>query len=104
VTRGRTTRASGQRTPPPLTVTLRFADGDWSVEAARGARRLSKPTALRPGAVKAFAELVDEPQVRDALTETVESCRAVVEERAAALRAQLQDAEAALKEYEARRR
>jgi hypothetical protein len=95
---------AGRRTPPPLVVTLRFNDGEWSVEAARGARRLAKASAVRPGAVKAFADLLDEQTVRDALTETIESCRSVVEERAAALRAELLAAEAALKEYEARRR
>ena len=96
--------ANGKRTPPPLVVTLRFNEGEWSVEAARGTRRLSKPSGVRPGAVKAFADLLDEEIVRDALTETIESCRSVVEERAAELRAELEAAEAALKEYEARRR
>lgn len=96
--------AVSRRVPAPLTVTLRFAEGLWSVEASRGARRLAKPGPLRPGAVKAFADLVDEPSVRDALTETVESCRAAVEERAAALREQLQAAEVALREYDGRRR
>ena len=96
--------AGTKRTPPPLVVTLRFNDGEWSVEASRGARRLAKPSGVRPGAVKAFADLLDEEIVRDALTETIESCRSVVEERAAALRAELEAAEAALKEYEARRR
>jgi hypothetical protein len=99
-----TRRAAGGRTPPPLVVTLRFNDGVWSVEAARGARRLAKPSGVRPGAVKAFADLLDEETVREALSETIESCRSVVEERAAALRAELVAAEAALKEYEARRR
>ena len=98
-------RAAGsKRTLPPLVVTLRFNDGGWSVEAARGARRLAKPSSVRPGAVKAFADLLDEEVVREALTETIESCRSVVEERAASLRAELQAAEATLKEYEARRR
>lgn len=102
---GRTRPVRGsRRAPQPLTVTLRFTDGAWTVEASRGARRLARPTALRPGAVKAFADLVDEAQVREALTETVESCRAVVEQRAAALRAELEAAEDALREYEARRR
>jgi hypothetical protein len=96
--------AAGKRTPPPLVVTLRFNNGEWSVEAARGVRRLAKPSGVRPGAVKAFADLLDEETVREALTETIESCRSVVEERAAALRAELVAAEAALKEYEARRR
>jgi hypothetical protein len=50
--------------------------------------------------VSAFAEHVDEPDVREALEETVESCRAVVEERAAALRAELEAAESALRDYD----
>jgi hypothetical protein len=52
--------------------------------------------------VSAFAEHVDDEAIRDALVETVESCRAVVEQRAEALRAQLQEAEATLKDYEAK--
>jgi hypothetical protein len=97
-------RGGTRRSPHPLTVTLRFADGGWTVEAHRGSRRLARASAVRPGAVKAFADLVDEEAVRDALTETVESCRAVVEERAQKLRAELQAAEASLREYESRRR
>jgi hypothetical protein len=54
--------------------------------------------------VRAFEEHVDEEAVREALVETVESCRAVVEERAEALRAELQAAETTLREYDARRR
>jgi hypothetical protein len=87
---------------PPLVVTLRFRDGGWTVEAQRGARRLSRAAALRPGAVSAFAEHVDDEAVRDALVETVESCRAVVEERAAALRTELQLAESTLRDYDKR--
>ena len=102
------TRRSGKRTSRrgqhPLTVTVRYVDGAWTVEGHRGSRRLAKASALRPGAVKAFADLVDEPAIREAVTEIVESGRAVVEERTAKLRAELQAAEAALKEYEARRR
>ncbi|MBV9097996.1 MAG: hypothetical protein JO079_08055 [Frankiaceae bacterium] len=96
--------SAARKALPPLVVTLRFTDGDWTVEASRGARRVSKAVAVRPGAVKAFADLVEDGAVREALTETIESCRSVVEERAAALRAELQAAEAALKDYEARRR
>ena len=97
-------RGPAKRSLPPLVVTLRFNDGGWTVEAARGARRIAKSSPVRPGAVKAFADLVDDAAVSDALTETIESCRSVVEERAASLRAELEAAEAALKEYEARRR
>jgi hypothetical protein len=94
--------ASPRRATPPLTVTLRFRNDEWTVEAQRGARRLSKPGPLRPGAVSAFAEHVDDEGIQQALVETVESCRAVVEHRAAALRAELDEAEAALRDYESK--
>ncbi len=81
---------------------MRFRDGGWTVEAQRGARRLAKPAPLRPGAVSAFAEHLDDDGVRDALVETVDSCRSVVEERAASLRAELEQAEASLRAYDAR--
>jgi hypothetical protein len=100
----RTAAAAKRKALPPLVVVLRFTEGDWTVEAARGARRVSKAVPVRPGAVKAFADLVEDGAVREALTETIESCRSVVEERAAALRAELVAAEAALKDYDARRR
>ena len=103
-TSGRGSRRSKGRSPQPLTVTMRFADSRWTIEAQRGSRRLAKVQPLRPGAVSAFAEHVDEQAVRDALVETVESCRAVVQEKAAVLRAELDAAEAALREYDARRR
>jgi hypothetical protein len=95
-------KAASRRSTPPLTVTMRFRNDEWTVEAQRGARRLSKPGPLRPGAVSAFAEHVDDDAVQQALVETVESCRAVVEERAAALRAELDEAEAALRDYESK--
>lgn len=100
----RPAQRSSRRGQQPLTVTLRFADGTWTVEAQRGARRLARRSALRPGAVKAFAEFVDEPVIRDAISDIVESGRVVIAERAEILRAELQAAEATLKEYEARRR
>lgn len=83
-------------------MTLRFDGDGWSAEATRGARRLARPAPLRPGAVGALAEHVDDEALRTALVDTVEACRAVVEDRAARLRAELQDAEAALRDYETR--
>jgi len=97
-------RSKARKSLPPLVVTLRFNDDRWTVEAARGTRRLSKATSVRPGAVKAFADLVDDDVVRDVLSQTVESSRSVVEERAATLRAELEAAEEALRDYESRRR
>jgi hypothetical protein len=87
-----------------LTVIVRFADGRWTVEAQRGSRRLTKPTLLRPGAVKTFADVVDDEAIQAAITGIVESGRAVIEQRAEKLRAELQAAEDSLRDYEARRR
>ena len=53
---------------------------------------------------QAFAELVDDDTVREAISTIVASNRTVAEEKAEKLRAELAAAEAALKEYDARRR
>ncbi len=99
-------RAAGSRTPakrvPPLSVTLRFSAGGWTIEAQRGARRLARPSALRPGAVSALADHVEDEALRAALVETVDSSRAVVEAERAALRERLQAAEATLRDYDVR--
>ena len=101
-------RTSGRKTSrkgaQPLTVTLRFNDGRWTVEAQRGSRRLARATTVRPGAVQAFAELVDDDAVREAMETIVASNRTVAEEKAEKLRAELAAAEAALEEYDARGR
>jgi hypothetical protein len=89
---------------PPLTVTLRFSGGGWTVEAQRGARRLTRAAALRPGAVSALADHVDDESLREALVDAVESCRSVVEAQRAELRAKLEAAEAALRDYDAKPR
>jgi hypothetical protein len=104
----RAPRASAAKTAPPakrvmpMTVIMRFKDGGWTVEAQRGAKRLAKPAALRPGAVSAFAEHLEDDAVRAALTETVEACRAVIEQQATELRALLAETEMSLRDYESR--
>lgn len=98
-----TSRGSAKRVPP-LSVTLRFSSGAWTVEAQRGARRLTRPTALRPGAVTALADHLDDDALRDVMVEAVESCRSVVEAQRTELRAKLEAAEAALRDYDAKPR
>ncbi|HVT63637.1 MAG TPA: DUF6319 family protein [Mycobacteriales bacterium] len=95
--------APGKRVAP-ITVTLRFRDSGWTVEAQRGSRRLARPTPLRPGAVSALADHLDDEGLREALVEAVDSCRSVVEAERAALRAKLEAAEAALRDYDAKPR
>lgn len=101
--RRQASRGSARRVPP-LSVTLRFSSGAWTVEAQRGARRLTRPTALRPGAVTALADHLDDDALRDVLVEAVDSCRSVVEAQRAELRAKLEAAEAALRDYDTKPR
>jgi len=102
----RTPRPASTRKPtkrvPPLAVTLRFRDGGWTIEGQRGARRIAKPAALRPGAVSALADHVDDEALRDVLVEAVDSSRSIVEAERAALRDKLQAAEATLRDYDSR--
>ncbi len=103
----RTGRPTGQKArkakpPAPLTVTLRFANGQWTAEAGRGARRLARPAPIKPGAVSALADHLADDVLRTALVETVEACRAQIEEQAAALRQQLDAAEASLRDYDSK--
>ena len=102
----RTPRSASTRKPakrvPPLAVTLRFREGGWTIEGQRGARRIAKPGDLRPGAVSALADHVEDDTLREALVEAVESSRSLVEAERAALREKLQAAEATLRDYDTR--
>lgn len=102
--RAASAKKTSRKSAHPLTVTLRFNDGTWTVEAQRGTRRLARASVVRPGAVQTFAELVDDDTVREAISAIVESNRTVAEQKAEKLRAELAAAEAALKEYDARKR
>jgi hypothetical protein len=104
VAASRTSRTAARKRVPPLVVTLRFRDGDWTVEALRGARRLAKPAPIRPGAVSAFAEHLDDESLRETLVETVDSARSLIEAQRAELRARLEATEAELRDYDARPR
>lgn len=100
----RASRGAARKRVPPLVVTLRFKDGEWTVEALRGARRLARPTPVRPGAVSAFADHLDDEALREMLIETVDSARSVIEAQRADLRARLEATEAELRDYDSRPR
>jgi hypothetical protein len=103
-TASRSSRSSAGKRVPPLVVTLRFKDGGWTVEALRGARRLTRSAPVRPGAVSALAEHLDDDALRQTLIETVDSARSVIEEQRADLRARLEATEAELRDYDSRPR
>lgn len=80
--------ARSAATSPRLTLTLRFADFAWTIEAQVGGRR-EKASPVSLAAIRALADQLEESPLRRQLLGTVEACRAEAEKRAAALREEL---------------
>jgi hypothetical protein len=82
-----------------MSVTLRFNGQTWTYESTRGGRRSSgKPLSL--AAVRAFADRLDDPPLRRELLSAIDVCRAQVQTRADALRAELERVEVELAELD----
>jgi hypothetical protein len=81
-----------------LTVTLDYADGEWTVAAAQGARALAKPYVIRPAEALRMVALVDVPGVQEAVEQILAAERSEAESQAERLRAELAEVEARLAE------
>jgi hypothetical protein len=92
----------GQRAQASLAVTVRYADGRWTVEAARGARTVVKAAPVRAGHALQLIEQLDMPAVTELVADAVAAGRDDAERRARELREQLAAAEAELADYERR--
>jgi hypothetical protein len=79
-------------------VTLAYADGEWTVAAAQGAKALAKPCVIPPAAALRMVSLVDVPGVQEAVEQIMAAERADAEEQAVRLRAELAEIEARLAE------
>jgi hypothetical protein len=84
--------------PAGLTVTLAYADGEWTVAANQGAKALAKPYVIRPVEALRMVSLVDVPGVQEAVEQIMSSERAEAEQQAQRLRAELAEIEARLAE------
>jgi hypothetical protein len=84
-----------------LTVTLTCQDGQWSVQAARGAKVVAKSVPVRAPDAVAMVALLNAPAVQDAVDELVSVARAAAQEEAQRLRDQLAEVEARLAELPA---
>jgi hypothetical protein len=84
--------------PAGLTVTLAYADGEWTVAAVQGAKALAKPYVIRPAEALRMVSLVDVPGVQEAVEQIVSAERAEAEQQAQRLRAELAEIEARLAE------
>ncbi|BCY10376.1 hypothetical protein [Actinoplanes sp. L3-i22] len=83
---------------PSLTVTLAYAEGEWTVGANQGAKPLAKPYVIRPAEALKMVQLIDVPGVQEAVEQILSGERAEAEQQAQRLRAELAEIEARLAE------
>jgi hypothetical protein len=86
------------KAPPGLTVTLAYADGEWTVAANQGTKALAKPYLIKPAEALKMVSMLDVPGVHEAVEEIVSAARAEAEQQAERLRAELAEIEARLAE------
>ncbi|GAB1691777.1 hypothetical protein [Krasilnikovia sp. M28-CT-15] len=93
-----TGKVARPKVAPGLTVTLAYADGEWTVAAQQGAKALARPYVVRPAEALRMVALVDVPGVREAVEQILAAERAQAEQQAQRLREQLAEVEARLAE------
>lgn len=91
-------KAVKPKAPAGLTVTLAYAEGEWTVAANQGAKALAKPYVIRPVEALKMVSLVDVPGVQEAVEQIMSAERNEAEQQAQRLRAELAEIEARLAE------
>ncbi|MEU1396341.1 hypothetical protein ABZ403_09800 [Micromonospora zamorensis] len=94
----RAVKAAKPKGPAGLTVTLAYADGEWTVAAQQGSKALAKPYVVKPAEALKMVGLVDVPGVQEAVEQILGTERAEAEQQAEKLRAELAEIEARLAE------
>ncbi|WP_433538945.1 hypothetical protein ACQPZK_15410 [Micromonospora sp. CA-249363] len=94
----RAVKAAKPKSPAGLTVTLAYADGEWTVAAQQGSKALAKPYVVKPAEALKMVALVDVPGVQEAVEQILGAERAEAEQQAEKLRAELAEIEARLAE------
>jgi hypothetical protein len=94
----RAVKAAKPKGPAGLTVTLAYADGEWTVAAQQGSKSLAKPYVVKPAEALRMVALVDVPGVHEAVEQIMAAERAEAEQQAEKLRAELAEIEARLAE------
>jgi hypothetical protein len=98
----RAERAQRSRVPQPLTVTLSYADREWTVAARLGSKVLAKPYGIKPAEALRMVSLLDVPGVHDAVESIIAAERVEAEDQARRLRSELAEIEARLAELTGR--
>ncbi|RKN41425.1 hypothetical protein [Micromonospora endolithica] len=94
----RPVKAAKPKGPAGLTVTLTYAEGEWTVAAQQGTKALAKPYVVKPAEALRMVALVDVPGVHEAVEQILAAERAEAEQQAQKLRAELAEVEARLAE------
>ncbi len=82
--------------PAGLTVTVAYADGEWTVAASQGTKTVAKPYVIKPTDALKMVGLLDVAAVQEAVEQIVAAERAEAEQQAEKLRAELAELEAKL--------
>ncbi|MEQ4303404.1 hypothetical protein ABNF97_18790 [Plantactinospora sp. B6F1] len=94
----RATKAAKPKGPAGLTVTLTYAEGEWTLAATQGAKSLAKPYVIKPAEALKMVALIDVPGVHEAVEQIMAVERREAEQQAEKLRAELAEIEARLAE------
>jgi hypothetical protein len=94
----RAAKPARPKAPAGLTVTLAYADGEWTVAAAQGTKSLAKPYVIKPAEALKMVGLIDVPGVQEAVEQILSAERMEAEQQAQRLRAELAEIEARLAE------
>ncbi|MEN3612939.1 hypothetical protein AAH979_25740 [Plantactinospora sp. ZYX-F-223] len=94
----RATKAVKPKGPAGLTVTLTYAEGEWTLAATQGTKSLAKPYVIKPAEALKMVALIDVPGVHEAVEQIMAVERREAEQQAEKLRAELAEIEARLAE------
>lgn len=94
----RAAKVAKPKASPGLTVTLAYAESEWTVGATQGSKALAKPYVIKPAEALKMVALIDVPGVHEAVEQIVSAERAEAEQQAERLRSELAEIEARLAE------
>ena len=91
-------RGAKAKPQPSFTVTLSYAEGEWSVGAVQGSKTVEKPYVIKPAEALKMVSMLDVPAVHEAVEQILATERAQAHAHAERLRAELAELEAKLAE------
>lgn len=95
-------KTSRPKSPASLTVTLSYAEREWTVTAQQGTKVLAKPYVIKPVEALQMVALIDVPGVQETVEGIIEAERAEAETRALRLREELAEIETRLADLTSR--